>query len=141
MNSDRSPQKGLKDIEVNVKLKLAAAWASFMFLYIYIDYFQLYMPSFIEDLLSGKVFEFDITQIFLLVVLVSVTIPALMIFLSVVLPAKFSRWTNIIVATIYIPYTLFNLAGEAWLHMIFGAAIEVILLLLVICYALNWPKK
>lgn len=133
MNSDRSPQKGLKDIEVNVKLKLAAAWESFMFLYIYIDYFQLYMPSFIEDLLSGQVFEFDITLTFLLVVLSS--------------PYDFpvccltSHWTNIIVATIYIPYTLFNLAGEAWHHMIFGAAIEVVLLLLIIWYALKWPKK
>lgn len=132
---------GFKEIEVNVKLKLAAAWASFMFLYIYIDYFHLYMPGSVEDLVSGKVFEFEITQTFLLVVLASVTIPALMIFLSVVLPAKFSRWTNIIVATIYIPYTLFNLVGEAWLHMIFGAAIEVVLLLFVVWYALMWPKQ
>jgi hypothetical protein len=62
-----------------------------------------------------------------------------MIFLSVGLPAKISRWTNIIVATVYIPYTLFNLAGEAWLHMIFGAAVEVVLLLLIIRYAWKWP--
>lgn len=141
MNSQKAQQNDLEEIKVNVKLKLAAAWTSFMFLYIYIDYFHLYMPGSVEDLVSGKVFEFEITQTFLLVVLASVTIPALMIFLSVVLPAKFSRWTNIIVATIYIPYTLFNLAGEAWLHMIFGAAIEVVLLLFVIWYALMWPKQ
>lgn len=141
MNSQKAQQNDLEEIKVNVKLKLAAAWTSFMFLYIYIDYFHLYMPGSVEDLISGKVFEFEITQTFLLVVLASVTIPALMIFLSVVLLAKFSRWTNIIVATIYIPYTLFNLAGEAWLHMIFGAAIEVVLLLFVIWYALMWPKQ
>lgn len=141
MNSQKAQQNDLEEIKVNVKLKLAAAWTSFMFLYIYIDYFHLYMPGSVEDLVSGKVFEFEIAQTFLLVVLASVTIPALMIFLSVVLPAKFSRWTNIIVATIYIPYTLFNLAGEAWLHMIFGAAIEVVLLLFVIWYALMWPKQ
>ncbi|MDD2837882.1 DUF6326 family protein [Sulfuricurvum sp.] len=141
MNSQKAQQNDLEEIKVNVKLKLAAAWTSFMFLYIYIDYFHLYMPGSVEDLVSGKVFEFEVTQTFLLVVLASVTIPALMIFLSVVLPAKFSRWTNIIVATIYIPYTLFNLAGEAWLHMIFGAAIEVVLLLFVIWYALMWPKQ
>ena len=141
MNSQKVPQKTLEDIKVNVKLKLAAAWASFMFLYIYVDYFHLYMPGSIEDLLSGKVFVFEITQAFLLAVLASVTIPALMIFLSVGLPAKISRWTNIIVATVYIPYTLINLVGEAWLHMISGAAVEVVLLLLVIWYAWNWPKQ
>ena len=90
---------------------------------------------------SGKVFVFDITQAFLLVALALVIIPALMIFLSVALPAKVNRWTNIIVATVYIPYMLFNLAGEAWLHMMLGALVEVVLLLLVIWYAWKWPKQ
>ncbi len=139
MNTDKITPNDLEDVRVSVKLKLAALWASFMFLYIYVDYFHLYMPGSIEDLLSGKVFVFEITQVFLLAGLASVTIPALMIFLSVGLPAKISRWTNIIVATVYIPYTLFNLAGEAWLHMIFGAAVEVVLLLLIIRYAWKWP--
>ena len=141
MNSQKAPQKALEDIKVNVKLKLAAAWTSFMFLYIYVDYFHLYMPGSLQDMLSGKVFVFDITQAFLLVALALVIIPALMVFLSVALPAKVNRWTNIIVATVYIPYMLFNLAGEAWLHMMLGAVVEVVLLLLVIWYAWKWPKQ
>lgn len=60
------PQRPMEDIKVNVKLKLAALWASFMFLYIYVDYFHLYMPDSIKDILTGKVFVFDITQVFLL---------------------------------------------------------------------------
>lgn len=140
MNSQKVPQKALEDVKVNVKLKLAALWASFMFLYIYVDYFHLYMPGSIEDILAGKMFVFDITQVVLLTGLASVTIPALMIFLSVALPAKVNRWTNIIVATVYIPYTLFNLIGEAWMHMVFGAIVEVVLLLLVIWYAWKWPE-
>jgi len=141
MSSQKAPQKALEDIKVNVKLNLAAAWTSFMFLYIYVDYFHLYMPGSLQDILSGKVFVFDITQAFLLVALALVIIPALMIFLSVALPAKANRWTNIIVATAYIPYMLFNLAGEAWLHMMLGAVVEVVLLLLVIWYAWKWPKQ
>ncbi len=129
----------LDEQKVNVRVKLAALWASFMFLYIYVDYFALYMPSKIEDILNGRVFTFDISQGFLIAALFSVSIPALMIFLSVGLPAKISRWTNIILATIYIPYTLFNLAGEAWPHMMYGAAVEVALLILIIRYAWKWP--
>jgi hypothetical protein len=140
MNSQKVPQKALEDITLNVKLKLAALWASFMFLYIYVDYFHLYMPGALEEMLAGKVFVFEITQAFLLVVLATVTIPALMIFLSVALPAKVNRWTNIIVATVYIPYTLFNLVGEAWMHMVFGAIVEVVLLVLVIGYSWKWPE-
>ncbi|RDB07335.1 DUF6326 family protein [Runella aurantiaca] len=133
-------QNSLEDIKVSVKLKLATLWASFMFLYIYVDYFALYMPSKIENILKGRVFVFDITQGFLLAALASVTIPALMIFLSVALPAKVNRWVNIIIATVYIPFTLFNLAGEAWMHMVFGAVIEVVLLWLIIRYAWKWPR-
>ncbi|MBK8565482.1 MAG: hypothetical protein IPN76_19570 [Saprospiraceae bacterium] len=135
-----STQNALEDIKVSVKLKLATLWASFMFLYIYVDYFALYMPSKIDDILKGKVFVFDITQGFLAAALVSVTIPALMIFLSVALPAKVNRWANIIIAAVYIPYTLFNLAGEAWVHMVFGAVVEVIFLCLIIRYAWKWPR-
>lgn len=132
-------QKLLEDIRVNVKL--AALWASMMFFYIYVDYFGLYKLGVIEGILAGKVFVFDITQIFLLVALVLTTIPALMIFLSTALPAKVNRWTNILVAAIWIPYTLFNLAGEFWMHMVYGAAVEVVLLLLIIRCAWKWPKE
>jgi len=130
----------LDEQKVTVRQKIAALWASFMFLYIYVDYFALYMPGKIEDILSGIVFKFDITQGFLLAALVSVSIPALMIFLSVALPAKVNRWANIIIAAVYIPYTLFNLAGESWVHMVYGAVVEVVLLCLIIRYARKWPK-
>ncbi len=135
-----SEQKKLEDIIVNVKLKLASLWASFMFLYIYVDYFALYMPSKIDDITKGKVFVFDITQEFIFIALVLATIPILMIFLSLILPAKVNRLTNIILAIILIPYMLFNLVGEAWLHMYFAAAIELVLLFLIIRYAYKWPQ-
>ena len=131
-------QNVLEDIRVN--MKLAALWASFMFLYIYVDYFHLYMPGSLKDLLAGKVFVFDITQVFLLIALALVTIPALMIFLSIALSAKVNRWTNIIVAAVYIPVTLFNLAGDPWMHKVYGAVVEVVLLLLIIRYAWKWPR-
>ncbi len=141
MNSQKVSQKALEDIKVNVKLKLAALWASMMFFYIYVDYFGLHMPGHINNILAGKVFVFDITQVFLLTALVLTTIPALMIFLSVALPAKVNRWTNIIVAAVWIPYTLFNLVGEFWLHMVYGTVVEVVLLLLIIWYAWKWTEQ
>ena len=139
MNTQKAQQNELEDIKVSLKLKLASLWTSLMFLYIYVDYFHLYMPGKVADIQTGRVFEFDITQGFLLAALALVTIPALMIFLSVALPAKVNRRANIIVAAMYIPFTLFNLAGEAWMHMVFGAVVEVVLLYLIIRYAWKWP--
>lgn len=140
MNTQKTPQIVLEDIKVSVKLKLAMLWTCFMFLYIYVDYFALYMPRKIEDIVQERVFVFDITQGFLFTALASVTIPTLMIFLSVALPAKVNRWVTIIIAAVYIPFTLFNLAGEAWAHMVFGAVVEVVLLGLIIRYAWKWPR-
>ena len=136
--NQKTPQNGLEEIRVN--MKLAALWASMMFFYIYVDYFGLHMPGHLQNILAGKVFVFDITPVFLLTALVLTTIPALMIFLSVALPAKVNRWTNIIVAAVWIPYTLFNLVGEFWMHMVYGAVVEVILQLLIIRYAWKWPR-
>jgi Family of unknown function (DUF6326) len=133
-------QKQLEDIKINVKLKLASLWASLMFLVIYIDYFHLYMPNKIADIQKGRVFVFDITQGFLLTAFVLVAIPGLMIFLSVILEAKINRWLNIIIAALNIPFMLFNLAGEAWTHMVVGAVVEVVLLSLIIYYAWHWPR-
>lgn len=140
MNPQKILQNSLEDTKVSVKIKLAGLWASFMFLYIYVDYFSLYMPGKIEDILIGRVFVFEITQGFLLAALASITIPSSMIFLSITLPVKLNRWANIIIASVYIPYTLFNLVGEAWMHMVFGAVVEVGLLYLIIRYAWNWHR-
>lgn len=139
MNTQKTQQNALEDIKVSSKIKLSMLWASLMFLIIYIDYFHLYMPSMIDNIQKGKVFVFDITQGFLTVGLALVVIPALMIFLSVALPAKVNRRTNIIIASVNIPFMLLNLAGLAWIHMYFAAAIEVVLLCLIIYYAWKWP--
>ncbi len=136
MNAHTVPE----DITVNVKLKLAALWTSLMFLIIYLDYFHLYMPDSLKDIIAGKVFVFDITQLFLLAALAMIAIPALMIFLSIALPATINRPANIMIAAINIPLLLFNLAGVAWIHMIIGAAIEIALLCLILYYAWKWPR-
>lgn len=136
MNAHTVPE----DIKVNVKLKLAALWTSLMFLIIYLDYFHLYMPDSLKDIIAGKVFVFDITQLFLLAALAMVAIPALMIFLSIALPATINRPANMMSAAINIPLLLFNLAGVAWIHMIIGAAIEIALLCLILYYAWKWPR-
>lgn len=99
---------------IPVQAKFAAAWTSFMFLYIYVDYFHLHKPGVIDNLRAGVVFEFDISPTLLTMMLASVAIPALMVMLSMTLPARVNRATNLVVASLYIPYSVFNAAGESW---------------------------
>lgn len=132
-------KKALDEQKVNVRVLISGLWAAFMFLYIYVDYFHLYMPNKIQDILDGRVFEFDITQGFIFIALFLATIPIVMIYLTLALSAKASRMTNMIVGLVLIPYMLFNLVGDAWPHMYYAAAVEVAMLALIIRYAKNWP--
>lgn len=132
--------ENMEDVKMSVKLKLASLWTSLMFFIIYLDYFHLYMPGKLDEILKGKVFVYDVSQAFLLVALGIIGLPALMIFLSVTLRPKVNRWINVIVAAINMPLILFNLAGEAWIHMVFGAAIQMVLLCLILRYAWKWPR-
>jgi hypothetical protein len=140
MHARRHAPRELEDIKVHVKLKLAALWASVMFVYVYVDILGFFKPGEIEGILAGVVWEFEITQTWALVALVLMTIPSLMVFLSLALPARANRWTNIIVASLYVPVSIFNVIGEAWVfYFWFAVIIEVALLSLAIRYAWTWP--
>ncbi len=131
----------LENTHVPVQLKLAAAWTSFMFLYIYVDYFHLYKPGAIDDILAGVVWEFDINQTFVVTALMLVGTPALMILLSTTLPARANRATNLVVASLYIPVSAFNAVGESWIYFYgLGVVLEVLLLAFILRSAWTWPR-
>jgi membrane-anchored protein YejM (alkaline phosphatase superfamily) len=135
------PPNALENTQVPVQMKLAAAWTSFMFLYIYVDYLGLYKPGFIDDILAGVVFEFDISQTFVVIALTSVAIPTFMILLSMTLPARVNRAINLVVATLLIPYSAFNVVGGSWLYFYgLGVVLEVIILAYILRSAWTWPR-
>lgn len=142
----RTPAAGpgaLEDRPMPVTARLAAAWASFMFLYIYVDYLALYKPGFVEDLLAGTVHEFDTGPTFVALALTLIAVPSLMIALSATLPARVNRTVNLVVATLYIPVSVYNAAGEPWSYAYFygfSIALEVLILAYVLRSAWAWPR-
>ena len=131
----------LEDQPIPVRAKLAAAWTSFMFLYAYVDILGFFTPGIVEDILDGKVFEFDLSQTFSIAALTLMAIPIFMVVLSMTLPARVNRITNLIVASLYVPVTAFNVAGGSWLYFYgLGVVLELILLALILRYAWTWPR-
>ena len=131
----------LEDQRIPVRAKLAAAWTSFMFLYAYVDILNFFKPGVIEDILDGRVWEFDLSQTFSTTALTLVAIPILMVVLSMTLPARANRITNLIVASVYVPVTAFNAVGGSWLIFYgLGIVLELILLALIVRYAWTWPR-
>jgi hypothetical protein len=137
-------QSTLEDRRTPVQAKLAAAWTSFMFLYIYVDYFHLYKPGVIDKLRAGVVFEFDITPTLLTIFVAVIAIPALMVMLSMTLPARVNRAANLVVASLYIPVSVFNAVGESWSWAFFyglSIGLEVLLLAFILRSAWTWPRR
>src|SRR5919205_866275 len=140
MHASRYAPRELEDVKIHVKLKLAALWASVMFVYVYVDIIGFFKPGVIQDILAGRVWQFEITQTWALAALVLMTIPSLMVFLSLALPARANRWTNIVVASLFVPASIFNVIGEPGVVYFWGALIvELALLALAIRYAWTWP--
>jgi hypothetical protein len=142
MSARRDNTSALDDARLPVRAKLAAAWTSVMFLYVYVDILGFYVPGKIDDILAGVVFEFDISQTFVVTALTLMAIPILMILLSTILPARASRITNLVVASVQVPYAMFNAVGESWTYYYWLAVVlEVILLAVIIQLAWTWPRR
>ena len=135
-------QSTLEDLHMPVQAKLAAAWTSFMFLYAYVDILKFFMPGTIDDILVGVVWEFDVSQVFMVVALSLMAVPILMVFLSITLPTRANRLMNLIVALIYVVVSAFNALGESWTYYYtLSIGLEVIVLALIVRYAWTWPRR
>lgn len=131
----------LDDQPISVRAKLAAAWSGVMFLYAYVDILHFYKPGVVQDILARRVFEFDVSQGLFVLFLTLMAIPIFMVVLSMTLPARINRPTNLVVASIQIPYAAFNVVGGSWTYFYgLGVVLEVALLVLILRYAWTWPR-
>jgi uncharacterized protein DUF6326 len=131
----------LEDQPISVRAKLAAAWTSCMFLYAYVDIIAFFKPGVVHDILIGRIWEFDVSETLLTTFLALMAIPIFMVVLSMTLPARANRITNLIVASVQVPYAAFNVVGESWTYFYgLGVALEVIVLALILRYAWTWPR-
>ena len=132
----------LEDFKFNIKIKLSALWTSVTLCYLYGDYFELYVPKKVEGLVSGVNMLDSPLKLFIASLLLA--IPAVMVFLSIVLKPSLNRWLNIVFG---IFFTLFvALVGVSSISpwrafYVFLAIIEVLITSTIVAYAWNWPRR
>ncbi|NRF38057.1 DUF6326 family protein [Pedobacter foliorum] len=144
MASNRSKNIHLENLPVGVKIKLSALWASVMFCYVYGDFFSLFVPDRIQKLIDGHSGVGTTTPYSLLAFAMLMTIPSLMIFLSLVLKPSINRSANIGIGSLFtliMILILFTTTSKWMIFYSYLALIEIILTSLIICYAWKWPKQ
>lgn len=131
----------LEDVKINVKLKISALWVTVMLLFAYGDIFGYFRTGFIENVIAGTVAGMQINQEFLMGTSIYITIPCLMVFLSLVLKPAVNRWTNIVLGLVFPVTILISCIGEIWLNYLFLSILESVLLLTIVWYAWKWPRQ
>ena len=134
----------LDELRVHVKAKLAALWASATLCYLYGDFIAFYSPGALQMISDGRMGPLQITQLVLLGIAVVMAFPAVMVVLSLILPALWSRRLNVVAGTIYTAIMLITMVG-AWAgnqyFYIYLGVVEVTLTSCAVWYAVKWPKQ
>lgn len=130
----------LSDIRVHVRFKLSGLWASVMLCYVYGDFFGLYRPGNLQDMLEGRIANVgDVSQGLLMTFAGIMAIPSLMIFLPLALPAAVCRWTNIVLGLAFTLLMAASMVG-AWNYFVLLGVIEMALTLTIVVLAWRWPR-
>ena len=130
-----------EDVQINVKIILAGLWASVTLCYLYGDYFELYTPGKARGLVEGTNLLDSPPK--LLLASAVLAIPAVMVFLSLILKPAVNRILNIIFGTfftlimVFIGITSFS---DWYLFYVFLAIVECIITMLIVKYAWCWKK-
>ena len=121
-----------------MEARLSTLWMFFLLNIIFRDIHEFVEPGFIAEIMTGTSNGNPITEHMLLLGGVMIEVPIAMVLLSRMLPYRANRWTNIIVAAMYISMALFF--GATDLDDSFHLVMEVAALLFVIWSAWRWRK-
>ena len=141
MNINKNLLFDYENVQINIKNKLSVLWTSVTLCYLYGDYFELYVPKKTQGLVDGTNLLDSPMKLFAASVLLA--IPALMVFLSIILKPKINRQLNIVFGIFYtaIMILIAITSITPWrTFYVFLAIVESVITSLIVFYAWKWPK-
>jgi hypothetical protein len=132
------PASAPEESAVSNRSRMSALWAALVLLYLYADVLSLFKPGQIEDITEGRMGPVESTQATLLLASTIVIIPALMVFLTLVMPARIGRRANLVLGVLYTAVSAGNLIGETWAYYLLFGALEMAVAVLIVVYAWKW---
>ncbi len=142
MKTTNKIERILEDAKISTKMKLSALWSALMFCYVYGDIFSFFRPGgYIAQSMAGRIGPFPVTQSALLGVSVFMAVPCVMVFVSMILTPKVSRWANIIIGVFDGLANGATFIMDNWAYFIFFGIMETVLIALIVLYAIKWPEQ
>ena len=121
----------LEDQKINIRIILSGLWVSHFLLWTFGD-----MASLLQEISKPVA-----NELLLFVAVPLAVIQVLMVFFSLTGKPKIMRWINIGLALVFIVFNIvFLIDAHAGWEYLLGAA-YLLLNVLIIWYAVKWPKK
>lgn len=136
-----SKNKKTEGFKVDLRIKLAGLWITLMLLYIYCDIYSFHRPEYINEIISGMLGPFRVTQEVLAIFGLLMIIPALMVTACLFLKTKVVKWLNIIIGVLYLIVNIGNLLGEEWVYYWIYGILEILLIIGIIILSLRWKEE
>jgi hypothetical protein len=119
------------------RIKLSALWVALMLTYLLGDVLRIFSGDFVAGEMGGM----QVSQGLYLALAAMLVIPALMVFLSLTLPFKVNRWTNIILAIFFLGFNLIGLPTYPSAYDRFLIMVGLLFNLLTVWYAWKWRRS
>lgn len=132
----------LQDNRVDIKLAISGLWTAMLLVFAYVDIFAFWRADVVRGALDGVVPGAGLTvdQAFLAQATAYVLVPILLIVVTLLAPARISKWVNLIGSLVYAATVVASALGETWTYYLIGSAAEVILLLTIAFFSWTWPR-
>jgi hypothetical protein len=121
---------------VDVKIILSALWVAAMFVWQQGDVQRLYSGDFITG--ETKLGEMMSPEMLWMISAITMTIPVVMIILSLTLNYPVNRWANIIIGIFYTGYNLVGLPRYPSAYDKFLLFVSIVFTALIVWFAWKW---
>ena len=120
-----------------VKIKLSALWVALMLTYLLGDVLRIFSG----DFKPGEIEGMQGTQGLYLGLAAFMLIPVVMVFLSLTLPSKASRWANIVLAVFFFGFNVIGLPTYPSAYDTFLIIVGLVFNALTVWYAWKWRTQ
>lgn len=130
-----------EDAKVNIRIILSGLWAAVTLCYLYGDYFELYVPQKAKGLVEGT--NLLDTPVKLFIAAFALSLPAVMVFLSLIVKPQINRILNISLGIFFTAVMLLIAVTSltAWrAFYVFLALVESFITILIVVYAWKWKR-
>ncbi len=135
MNTNKQTARIIEDVQI----KLSALWVALTFIWQQGDALRLYSGDVIGGVVdTGNVMS---PEMLWMISAIWMTIPVVMLLLSLTLKYPVNRWANIIVGIFFVVINLVGLSAYPWGYDKFLIIVGLVFNVLIVWYAWKWPKQ